>query len=316
MGKTIAYHDGIYAVDANYVRPGLAAVHLLIENGRAAVIDSGTSHSLPAVIEALQDVGLGVEAVDYVLLTHVHLDHAGGAGTMMQAFPSAKLVVHPRGARHMIDPTKLIAGTQAVYGVEATTRLYGEILPIEAARVVEAADGLTVSLAGRALLCIDTPGHARHHIAIVDPAGGAIFAGDNFGVSYRELDCPDRQFVFPTTTPVQFEPEAMHATIDRLLCFSPRAMYLTHFGELRNPAARAGDLHRQIDAQVRVALAAQGEGSARHDAICAGIEEVLRDELLRYDGPLPLEQAFALYGNDVELNAQGLAVWLDSRAPA
>lgn len=316
MGKLIAYHHRIYAVDANYVRPHLAAVHLLIENGRAAIIDSGTSHSLPAVIDALQDLGLGVEAVDYVLLTHVHLDHAGGAGAMMQAFPSAKLVVHPRGARHMIDPTKLIAGTQAVYGVEATTRLYGEILPVDATRVIEAADGLSVSLAGRELLCVDTPGHARHHIAIVDAAGGAIFAGDNFGVSYRELDCPDRQFVFPTTTPVQFEPDAMHATIDRLLGYSPRAMYLTHFGELRNPEARAGDLHRQIDAQVRVALAAQGQGAERHAAICAGVEEVLREELVRYDGPLPLEQAFALYGNDVELNAQGLAVWLDARVPA
>ena len=312
MGTMITYRHGIHAVDANYVRQNLAAIHLLVENGRVAVVDSGTSHSLPDVIKSLEQLGLGVDAVDYVLLTHVHLDHAGGAGAMMQAFPSAQLVVHPRGARHMIDPAKLVAGTQAVYGAEATQRLYGEIVPVAAARVVEAPDGLRLSLAGRELLCLDTPGHARHHIAIVDQGSAAIFAGDNFGVSYRALDCPDRQFVFPTTTPVQFEPEAMHATIDRLLGFAPSAMYLTHFGELRDVQARAADLHRQIDGQLRIARQAQETEGERHSAICEGIERLLREELVDYAGPLPLEQALELYRNDIELNAQGLGVWLDN----
>ena len=214
----------------------------------------------------------------------------------------------------MIDPAKLLAGTQAVYGVETTARLYGEILPIDADRVIEAPDGLTLSLAGRELLCIDTPGHARHHIAIVDRGSNAVFAGDNFGVSYRELDRPDRQFVFPTTTPVQFEPEAMHTTIDRIVGFAPDVVYLTHFGQLRDVAARAADLHRQVDAQVRIALEAEGQGAARHAAIRAGLEALLRDELMRYGGPMPLEEALALQNNDLELNAQGLGVWLDTRA--
>ena len=316
MSLLTSYEHGIHVIDAGYVRPHLAAIHLIVEAGRVALVDTGTSHALPAVGTALAQLGLSAEAVDYVILTHVHLDHAGGAGAMMRAFPNAKLVVHPRGARHMIDPSKLIAGTQAVYGVEATTRLYGEIFPVAAERVIEAADGDILDLAGRQLVCLDTPGHARHHIAIVDRASGGIFAGDNFGVSYRELDTDGRQFVFPTTTPVQFEPEAMHATIDRLLAYAPPVVYLTHFGQLREVAAHAADLHRQVAAQVEIALREKDAGDARHKRIRDGLEAMLREELAGFGGHLPLEAAVALHANDLELNAQGLGVWLDAQAKA
>ena len=319
MERVTAYEHGIYAVDAVYMRPQWVAIHLIVESGRVAVVDTGTSHALPTVLATLARLGLTVDAVDWVILTHVHLDHAGGAGAMMQTFPTAKLLVHPRGARHMIDPSKLIAGTQAVYGVEATRRLYGEIVPVDAARVVEANDGFVATLAGRELLCLDTPGHARHHIAVVDRGSGGIFTGDNFGVSYRELDDGARQFVFPTTTPVQLEPEAMHATLDRLLGFAPSALYLTHFGRLVDAPARGADLHRQVDALVRLALGVEADGltgEARHARLRAGVEAIVRDELLRYAGPLPLEDAVALHANDIELNAQGLGVWLDTRAKA
>ena len=148
---------------------------------------------------------------------------------------------------------------------------------------------------------------------------GGIFTGDNFGVSYRELDDGARQFVFPTTTPVQLEPEAMHATLDRLLGFAPSALYLTHFGRLVDAPARGADLHRQVDAHVRLALGVEADGltgEARHARLRAAVEGIVRDELLRYAGPLPLEDAVALHANDIELNAQGLGVWLDTRAKA
>ena len=164
----ISYESGIFLIDSHYVRSGLAAIYLLVESGRAALLETGCNASLPFVLAALEQQNIAPENVDYVIPTHVHLDHAGGAGGMMRAFPNAQLVVHPRGARHMIDPSKLIAGTIAVYGAEATERLYGEILSIDAARIIEAPDGLTVNLAGRRLLCLDVPGHSRHHIAVID----------------------------------------------------------------------------------------------------------------------------------------------------
>ena len=111
----------------------LAAVHLVVENGRAAFVDTGTNASLPSALAALEVLGLTPDCVDYVMLTHIHLDHAGGAGAMMRRFPHARLVVHPRGARHMADPSKLVAGANAVYGRDEVRRLYGDVLPIDTA---------------------------------------------------------------------------------------------------------------------------------------------------------------------------------------
>ena len=173
------------------------------------------------------------------------LDHAGGAGAMMRAFPNVRLVVHPRGARHMIDPSRLMQGTIGVYGAEATRRLYGEVLPVDAKRVTEAPHGMRILLAGRELLCLDTPGHARHHIAIVDRRSGHIFSGDTFGISYRQTDTDGRQFIFLTATPVQFDPEPMHASIDLLASYRPEAVYLTHFSQIRDVAAKVPALQLQ-----------------------------------------------------------------------
>ena len=313
MSAPISYGTGIYAIDSGYVRAGLAAIYLVVEGGRAAVIETGCNSSLPFVEEALDRLGIARDRVDFVIPTHVHLDHAGGAGAMMRAFCNARLVVHPRGARHMVDPSKLIAGTIGVYGEEATQRLYGDILPIEADRVIEANDGLSVSLAGRSLLCLDVPGHARHHIAIVDEKSRSIFTGDTFGVTYAELAGDERQFVFPTTTPVQFEPEALHASMDRLLSHKPPVVYPTHFGQLRDVEANGEVLHRHIDASVSIALAASGTGEARHRQIAAELSKYALAQVREVGCRLPDSRVLELLGNDIELNAQGLGVWLDAR---
>ena len=313
MGAMTDYGHGIYAIDAGYLRPVFAAIHLVVENGRAAFVDTGCNDSLPNAMAALDRLGIAPEAVDYVILTHIHLDHAGGAGAMMRAFPGARLVVHPRGARHMADPSKLVEGATAVYGADAVRRLYGEVLPIDAARIIEATHGLSVDLAGRELLCLDTPGHARHHIGIVDRKTGHIFSGDTFGVSYRELDTDGRPFILPATTPVQFEPEAMHASIDLLMSFQPEAMYLTHFGQIRGVADKALELHRFIDDYVAIAQRENHERQGRHERILRGLEAMLLEETRRFSCKLPHSKILEIFANDLELNAQGLGVWLDTK---
>src|SRR4051812_12845578 len=130
MPDVIDYDFGISAIDSGYQRPQLDAIHLIVEDGRAAIVDTGINSSVPRVLSALRAKGIALSAVDYVVLTHIHLDHAGGAGLLLSQLPNALLTVHPRGARHMIDPAKLIASTQAVYGVEQTREIYGEILPV------------------------------------------------------------------------------------------------------------------------------------------------------------------------------------------
>src|SRR6185436_2541871 len=210
------YGHGISAVDSVYDRKQQTAIHLLVEDGRAAIIDTGTSHAVPHVLAALEAKGVAPAQVDYVILTHVHLDHAGGAGQLMARFPNARLTVHPRGARHIVDPSRLIEATLAIYGREETRRIYGEILPVPRQRVIETPEGVTLRLAGRELLCLDAPGHARHHVVLRDALTGHFFAGDTFGISYRELDQDGRQYAFPTTSPSQFDPPALHSSIERM----------------------------------------------------------------------------------------------------
>ncbi|HEV2211913.1 MAG TPA: MBL fold metallo-hydrolase, partial [Gammaproteobacteria bacterium] len=213
----LSFPHGITAVDTDYVRPRLDASHIIVRGGRAAFVDTGTTHSVPCLLAALRSKDVAPTDVDYVFLTHVHLDHAGGAGELMRHLPNAKVLVHPRGAAHVVDPAKLIAGTQAVYGEAEFARLYGEIPPIPKERVIEAPDGLLVRLGGSELLLIHTPGHALHHYSIVDPTSDSVFTGDTFGISYRVFDTAKGPFIFPATTPVHFDPEQAHASLHRIM---------------------------------------------------------------------------------------------------
>ncbi len=300
----------IHVIDTAFQRDHFDAAYLLVSNGRGAFIDCGTSHSLPRLLAAIDNAGLDADAIDWLILTHVHLDHAGGAGALMRRLPSAKLLVHPRGAPHMIDPARLIAGATAVYGEEEMARSYGYIVPVAAERVVVAEDGHRLSLAGRELRCIDTPGHARHHLCVWDESSRSWFSGDTFGLSYRELDSAQGAFIVPTTSPVQFEPEAMHASIERLMAQAPDAMYLTHYGRVQDATRLAADLHAQIDAMTAIARACAGRAD-RHRALAAALGELYLERARAHGCRLDDAGVLRVLGMDIELNAQGLECWLD-----
>ncbi len=309
---------GIHVIDTGFVRPRLDASYLIVEQGRGAFIDCGVNHSVPRLLAALADAGLAPADVDWLILTHVHLDHAGGAGELLRQLPNARLVVHPRGARHMIDPSRLWAGATAVYGEAEMQRSYGALVPVPAERVVEAPDGHEVFLAGRRLICLDTPGHARHHNAIHDPASGSVFSGDTFGVSYREFDTAQGAFILPTTSPVELDPPALHRSIDRLLALQPVAIYPTHFGRLEAVQRLGQDLHRWIDAMVALAEQADqaepADKAARHARIRAGLQGLYAAGVARHGWMGSAAEGARLLAVDIELNAQGLGVWLDQRA--
>jgi glyoxylase-like metal-dependent hydrolase (beta-lactamase superfamily II) len=304
---------GITTIDTEYERACLAASHLIVENGQAAFVDVGPGNAAPILLETLRQKGISGEDVAYVIVSHVHLDHAGAAGSLMRALPNARLVVHPRGARHLIDPSKLVAGAAAVYGEDAMAAKHGEIVPVPAERVIEADEGFELSLAGRMLRFIDTPGHARHHFCVYDERSAGFFTGDTFGISYREFDNDRGPYIFPTTTPVQFDPVALHTSIDRLMGFHPERMYLTHFGCVASVARLAGDLHRQIDAMVDAAERVADAGPERHERLKDGVRQVMLAALEEHGNPVSGEQALGLLAMDIDLNAQGLGVWLDTR---
>ncbi|HEX4895797.1 MAG TPA: MBL fold metallo-hydrolase [Solimonas sp.] len=308
-----AYDHGVHRLDTLQERPGLAACYYLERDGEGAFIEAGTAHGVPRLLAWLDARGIARERVRYVIPTHVHLDHAGGVGVLMRALPNARLVAHPRGARHLIDPSKLIAGASAVYGAEAVQAMYGEIAPVPQARVIVADDGHRLALGQGELQFVDSPGHARHHFSIWDAVSRGFFTGDTFGLSYREFDGPAGPFLFPTTTPVQFEPEAWYGTLDRYLSFQPERMFLTHFGEVREVPRLAAELRAGLQRYVAIGQRLKAAPD-RHTAL---IEALMQDALscLRAQGnALPEAQVRALLAFDMELNAQGLGVWLDKPA--
>ncbi len=302
-------HD-ITAIDVDYARPMLASSHLLRSGDRAAFVDTGTALSVPLLLRTLADKDIAPESVDLVILTHIHLDHAGGAGPLMKALPVAKLVVHPRGARHIVSPERLVQGSIAVYGEAKFRELYGEVTPVDADRVIETGDGQEFRFGDRTFEFLHTEGHAKHHHCIADSRSGGIFTGDSFGISYRELDTRSGEFIFPTTTPVHFDPDAAHATIDRLLARQPKRLYLTHFSEVRDLARLGSDMHLCLDRFVALAKEHAGRPNAKQsltDALFNFLSERLDDHGFAQD----VERRHAILDMDCDLNAQGLLHWAE-----
>jgi glyoxylase-like metal-dependent hydrolase (beta-lactamase superfamily II) len=308
----VDYHNGITTIDAQFIEPGIASIHLIEQGGQFAFVDTGTTHSLPVIREVMQAKNISADQVVYVIVTHVHLDHAGGAGAMMLEFPYAKLVVHPLGARHMVDPSRLVAGTIEVYGADRARQLYGKIAPIDKSRVIIAEDGFELDLHGRRLRFLDTPGHARHHFTVLDQQFGNAFTGDTMGISYRTFDSARGPFLFPTTSPVQCEPDVLHGSIDRLMQTEPRAIFLTHFGRITPTAKLIDDLHRRLTAIVDMALGLEHEAD-RESRLIHLIGEYFFQEAKQHGAPLTDEQIRRHLAMDTALNAQGLDIWLKRR---
>ncbi len=306
------YPDGISAVDTHHLRPRLDASHLIVHRGHAAFVDTGTALAVPHLLAALEAKGIARDAVDWVLLTHVHLDHAGGAGALLERLPNARVAVHPRGAAHIADPARLIGATRKVYGDAVYDRLYGDIRPVPPERLVVTEDGARQSLAGRWLEFVHTPGHALHHQAIVDREAGVVFAGDTFGVSYREFDVDGREFILPATTPSQFDPDQLHASIDRIVALAPRAVFLTHYSRVVDIARLAADLHAAVVHYVTLARRHRND-PAREARLVEALFRWHSAALDAHGYPGSLATRHALLDDDLALNVQGLLGWLDRR---
>jgi len=299
----------IHCIDALYIKPRVASIYLLRAVDEVAIIETGTYHSLANVLATLQALGIDPAQVKYVIPTHVHLDHAGGAGAMMRQFADASLIIHPRGAAHMIDPGRLIEGTIGVYGAERFERLYGSIEPIPRERIIVAEDGASFRLAQRELIFIDTPGHARHHFCIIDAHSSGVFTGDTFGISYDAMKKLPRGLL-PTTPPTQFDPQALRRSIARIMEFRPERLYLTHYGEFLDPAAQLASFDQWIDEY----LDACGHGDSLAPDFAENLERDLLQRVMSGLGAGADESLERVIGHDIRLNAQGLAYWRNAGA--
>ncbi|HKX55033.1 MAG TPA: MBL fold metallo-hydrolase, partial [Xanthomonadales bacterium] len=312
--KVREYPGGVLAIDSGLVRDEMAACYLLEAGDQVAVIEAGGYHSAGRILEVLQKRGWERSAVSHVIVTHVHLDHAGGAGRLLQELPNARLVVHPYGARHMIDPFKLEAGTRVVFGDEAFDEMYVTLIPIAEERIIIKQEGDELLVGERRLRFIDTPGHARHHFCVWDEQTRGWFSGDTFGLSYRDLDTAKGPMVFPITTPIQFDPPALRASVQRLMQAEPECMYMTHFGRVTDTQRLAAQMTEGVYKLEEIAL--------RHADAPDRTRKIQQEQkdwlyaLCREHGVTLSDEALGtVVWDDIVLNTQGLEYWLDHRTP-
>ncbi|MCA1029867.1 MBL fold metallo-hydrolase [Bacillus timonensis] len=234
--------DRIYLIDDyDLGRKGRTGTYVILED-KVTLIETCASPSIPHIKQGLRHLQIKLEDVEYIIVTHIHLDHAGGAGLLLKDCPNAKVVVHPKGARHLADPTRLIAGAKAVYGKDFE-RLFDPILPVLEDQLIEKHDQETLSLSPScSLTFIDTPGHANHHYSIYDPISNGIFTGDTIGIFYSELFDDGIELFLPSTSPNQFDPEKMLQSLSLIESMNVSHIFFGHYGMSSN----VKEVYRQI----------------------------------------------------------------------
>lgn len=284
----------------------------LIRAPRVALVEPGGRHGVGAWLEALDGLGIPREEVAYIVVTHIHLDHAAGTGTLARLLPRARVVVHPRGARHLQDPTRLVEGARLVFG-DRLEELFGLPEPVPGERLLSPEDGDHLDLGGgHRLRVIDAPGHARHHLMFFDEGTGALFSGDELGVRYPSLSRRlGRDYVLPSTAPNQFDPEAMIRSARSLVTLRPQVVLFGHFAAGRlEPGELAERIVEQVPRFVACGLV-DGEPAP---------QPVVRQRLaahIRQDAEargLPWEEVEPAVAIDLEICSHGIADYHMRRA--
>ena len=306
--------DGIYQLDSLYLgREKFAASYFLEDNGEIAIIETNTNYAIPRILNAVKNAGFKTGDIKYIILTHIHLDHAGGAGLIMKELPDAKLVVHPRGARHMISPEILIESVKQVYGDDEYRKLYGEIIGIPEERVISKTGGEIVTVGKRELKMIESPGHAKHHNIVYDELSGVVFSGDAFGIGYPRFRYEKGDLIFPSTSPVQFDPESALDTFELIAGLKPSKILLTHFGMVDNINEIRNQLRKFIDSTEKAASLRYSEGLRGNDldeSLTNDIWEMFENRVVEIRGNnLTSEEKEHLYF-DADLNGKGAAVYI------
>lgn len=297
-----------FTIDAD-VTPKFTACYLRTAGDECAFVEAHTAHALPRLLAALAAQGKNPEDVRWVVVTHAHLDHAAGASALLAACPKATLVAHPRTAKNLIDPARLIEGATAVYGAARFAELYGTVTAIPKERVLVLGDGESIELGDAKLTAWNTSGHAYHHFIVDDPATDTVFTGDTFGLVYPALQ-KDGLFALPSTSPTGFNAEEARKSLDKVLSLGRRFVCPTHYD--------AHEETKEIAAQIRRFVDRAGhwvDEAARTDEPIQALEARLASlwwAAIAEEAPSFGADEKKLLALDVELNAQGLAYVADS----
>lgn len=302
-------HPSIETIDCHYTDAEKCSVYLVVEGDRAIFVDNNTALALPHLLAALERRGIPRENVDYAIITHVHLDHAGGTAALLAACPNAKVLAHPKAARHLIAPERLIAGSKVVYGEELFTQLYGEILPCAEDRVITVGDEESVIWNGRRLFFFHTPGHASHHFCIFDEKSNAVFSGDAFGIGRSSRMRPGKPFLVCSTTPTEFDPAAARESIRRIMDTGADTICVGHFGAFDDPALGAEQLNRALLLHEGILYSAADTGldGPELQAYCVESVTGIMEPFLQWCGVDDVAADLAWLSGDMALNGMGIA---------
>lgn len=233
--------SNFYCIDTHDLnRDERTSAYVLIDE-KITLIETSASPSVPYIMKGLKELSISLEDIDYLIVTHIHLDHAGGAGLFLQSCPNAKFVVHPRGASHMIDPSRLIASAKSVYGQEFN-ELFDPIVPIATERVIEIGHKEILSLGAHQLTFYHMEGHAKHHVSMHYSATNGMFVGDTTGVRYPEMEGEAVDLIIPSTSPNQYDPVTMEKSIQFYESMNVAELYFGHYGVYKQPQ----EAYRQV----------------------------------------------------------------------
>jgi glyoxylase-like metal-dependent hydrolase (beta-lactamase superfamily II) len=300
MATTIA--PGVTEIDTRLGGWDRVTAGYLVDGPAPVLVETGSQSSVPVLLAALDELGVAADELAGVAVTHIHLDHAGGVGDVAKAFPGATVYVHEKGARHLVDPARLVDSAARVYG-DLLDSLYGRLDPTPSERIHVLADGEAIPIGdGRVLTAIDSPGHARHHLGLHDSESGILFAGDAVGVRL-----PDAGVLRPAAPPPDFDLDQALESLHRFADRRPVALALAHYGVLSDPE----DLLAEAEVTLR-AWADEAERAWRQGRdIADALDHAFGADLETVD-PAHREKLETL--NGVHSNAAGLRRWLESRA--
>jgi glyoxylase-like metal-dependent hydrolase (beta-lactamase superfamily II) len=272
----------------------------LIEGPAPVLVETGSQTSVPAMLAALEEHGVSPGELAGIAVTHIHLDHAGGVGDMARAFPQAQVYVHEKGARHLVDPDRLVASASRVYG-DLLDSLYGRLEPTPAERIHVLADGEPIVVGpGRTLTTVDSPGHAKHHLALHDSGSGLLFVGDAVGVRL-----PDSAVLRPATPPADFDLDQAITSLRKFRARTPSGVALAHYGLVPNPMETLEEAEAVLRRWAEVAELAWRSG----DDIAAALEKEFSPQL---DELQPEHRHKLETLNGIHSNAAGLRRWLET----
>ena len=300
-----------YLIDAQYFQEGFNAVYLIVSQGKAMLVDCGTAHSVPHIEKAMAEIGLGWDDLDRIFLTHVHLDHSAGSGMIMQKAKNAKLWVHPRGYHHLVDPTKLVAGTKIVYTEQPLEEIFGEVIASPKERLMQTENNQEIDFYGKKFLIHHSPGHAKHHQSLFDLEQKIYFAGDTLGVCYRKWDLDRKIFAFLPSAPNQFEPEVWKNTLKEIQKLNLQKICVTHFGEVSSVSELLSQVEDLVDQFATIGLKHKNSEN-RKEKIATDLAEIfitkLQTETTRWSRT-EIEEWIA---KDILISVSGLEHWLDN----